>query len=83
MYAGYTILHEGFLLAFPSFWNIALYSTELAIQMARLLREERLLNQDQSYRNYAGPRALSPHSYDRLELTPLFIRMRQRRDRWS
>ena len=54
MYAGYTILHVGFLLAFPSFWNIALYSTELVIQMARLLREERLLNQDQSYRNYAA-----------------------------
>ena len=54
MYAGYTILHVGFLLAFPSFWNIVLYSTELAIQMARLFREELLLNQDQSYRDYAA-----------------------------
>ena len=53
MYAGYTILHVGFLLAFPSIWNLALYSTELAIQVARLLREELLLNQDQSYRDYA------------------------------
>ena len=55
MYAGYTILHHGmgFLLGFPSFWNIVLYSTELAIQLARLLREELLLNEDQNYRAYA------------------------------
>jgi len=54
MYAGYTILHIGFLLSFPSLWNIVLYSTELAIQLARLLREELLLNEDQSYRAYAA-----------------------------
>ena len=54
IYAGYTIIHVGFLLAFPSLWNVVLYSTELAIQMARLLREELLLNQDQSYRDYAA-----------------------------
>lgn len=54
IYAGYTILHVGFLLAFPSIWNLVLYSTELAIQVARLLREEVLLNQDQSYRDYAA-----------------------------
>jgi protein-S-isoprenylcysteine O-methyltransferase Ste14 len=54
MYAGYTILHVGFLLGFPALWNAVLYSTELAIQMARLSREELLLNQDQSYRDYAA-----------------------------
>jgi protein-S-isoprenylcysteine O-methyltransferase Ste14 len=54
MYAGYTILHMGFLLGFPSFWNIVLYSTELTIQLARLLREELLLNEDQNYRAYAA-----------------------------
>jgi protein-S-isoprenylcysteine O-methyltransferase Ste14 len=54
MYAGYTIIHVGFLLSFPSLWNLVLYSTQLAIQMARLLREELLLNQDQSYRDYAA-----------------------------
>ena len=54
MYAGYTILHVGFLLAFPSIWNLILYSIELAIQIARLLREELLLNQDRSYRDYAA-----------------------------
>jgi protein-S-isoprenylcysteine O-methyltransferase Ste14 len=54
MYAGYTIIHIGFLLGFPSFWNILLYSTELVIQLARLLREELLLNEDQNYRAYAA-----------------------------
>ena len=54
IYAGYTIIHEGFLLAFPSLWNLVLYSTELAIQIARVLREELLLSQDQSYRDYAA-----------------------------
>src|SRR4029079_10479190 len=52
IYAGYTIIHIGFLLAFPLLWNLVLYSTELAIQVARLLREELVLNQDQSYRDY-------------------------------
>ena len=54
MYAGYTIIHVGFLLAFPSLWNLVLYSTELAIQIGRVLREELLLSQDQSYRDYAA-----------------------------
>ena len=54
MYAGYIINHIGFLLAFPSLWNVALYSTELVIQITRLLREEALLNQDKSYRDYAS-----------------------------
>jgi protein-S-isoprenylcysteine O-methyltransferase Ste14 len=54
MYAGYTIIHVGFLLAFPSLWNVLLYSTELAIQIGRVLREELLLNQDRSYRDYAA-----------------------------
>lgn len=54
IYAGYTIIHMGFLLGFPSVWNLVLYSTQLVIQMARLLREEHLLNQDPSYRNYAA-----------------------------
>ena len=53
IYAGYTIIHVGFLLAFPSVWNLVLYSTQLVVQVARLLREEFILNQDQSYRDYA------------------------------
>jgi protein-S-isoprenylcysteine O-methyltransferase Ste14 len=54
MYGGYTIIHVGCLLGFPSLWNLTLYSTELAIQIGRLLREERLLSQDPSYRDYAA-----------------------------
>jgi protein-S-isoprenylcysteine O-methyltransferase Ste14 len=54
IYAGYTLIHVGFLLGFPSLWNLVLYSTELTVQMARVLREELLLSQDQDYRNYAA-----------------------------
>ncbi len=54
IYAGYTILHVGFLLGFPSLWNVVLYSIELAIQIGRVLREELLLSQDQGYRDYAA-----------------------------
>jgi protein-S-isoprenylcysteine O-methyltransferase Ste14 len=54
MYAGYTIIHIGFLLAFPSLWNLVLYATAFAIQIARVFREERLLSQDQSYRDYSA-----------------------------
>ena len=53
MYLGYTIVHAGFLLGFPSLWNAVLYGAELAIQIVRLLREERLLNNDAGYRDYA------------------------------
>jgi protein-S-isoprenylcysteine O-methyltransferase Ste14 len=54
MYAGYMIAHIGFLLAFPSLWNVTLYSAEFVIQVARLLREEHFLRQDQEYRAYAA-----------------------------
>jgi protein-S-isoprenylcysteine O-methyltransferase Ste14 len=54
MYVGYTMVHVGFLMAFPSLWNAVLYSAELSIQLARLLREERLLKQDPGYREYAS-----------------------------
>jgi protein-S-isoprenylcysteine O-methyltransferase Ste14 len=54
IYAGYTIIHIGFLLAFPLLWNLVLYSTQVMVQVARLLREEQLLKQDPSYRDYAA-----------------------------
>ena len=54
MYAGYTIVHAGFLLAFPSLWNAVVYSSALAAQIARLLREERLLNDDPKYRAFSS-----------------------------
>jgi protein-S-isoprenylcysteine O-methyltransferase Ste14 len=53
MYAGYTIVHMGFLLAFPSLWNLCIYSAALLVQIARLLREEQLLKTDPAYRAFA------------------------------
>ena len=52
IYLGYTIAHIGFLLGFPSLHNLIIYSVALVIQIARLLREERLLMQDPRYRAY-------------------------------
>ena len=54
MYAGYTIAHIGFLLAFPSFWNLVVYTGALSVQIARLLREEQLLNTDPTYREFTA-----------------------------
>ena len=54
IYAGYIITHVGFLLCFPSLWNLGLYSTQLVVQVARLLREEHLLKQDLTYRDYVA-----------------------------
>jgi protein-S-isoprenylcysteine O-methyltransferase Ste14 len=53
MYAGYTLIHIGFLLGFPSLQNFLLYLTTLLIEVARLLREELILNKDPLYREYA------------------------------
>jgi protein-S-isoprenylcysteine O-methyltransferase Ste14 len=54
MYAGYTLIHIGFLLGFPSLQNFLLYLTTLLIEVARLLREELILNKDPLYREYAA-----------------------------
>ena len=53
MYAGYTLTHIGFLLGFPSLQNFLLYLTTFLIEVARLMREERVLNKDPVYRDYA------------------------------
>jgi protein-S-isoprenylcysteine O-methyltransferase Ste14 len=53
MYAGYTMMHVGFLLAMPSLSNALLYVTALAMQIVRILREERVLGQDVAYRTFA------------------------------
>jgi protein-S-isoprenylcysteine O-methyltransferase Ste14 len=54
MYAGYTLTHIGFLLGFPSLQNSLLYFTAFLIEVARLMREELILNQDPLYREYAA-----------------------------
>jgi protein-S-isoprenylcysteine O-methyltransferase Ste14 len=54
MYGGYTLIHIGFLLGFPSLQNLILYFTTFLIEVARLLREELILKKDSLYREYAA-----------------------------
>ncbi len=54
VYAGYTLTHIGFLLGFPSLQNSLLYFAAFSIDLARLLREETILNQDPLYRDYVA-----------------------------
>ncbi len=54
MYAGYTMTHIGFLLAFPSLWNLAVCSCALIVQIARVFREEKILNGDALYREFSS-----------------------------
>jgi protein-S-isoprenylcysteine O-methyltransferase Ste14 len=54
IYAGYVITHIGFMLGFPSLRNAILYLAALAIQIARIKREENLLMQDPEYQSYAA-----------------------------
>lgn len=54
MYLGYTLSHVGFLLLMPSVLNAGLYSCAFLLQVARLLREERLLSEDPAYRAFAA-----------------------------
>jgi protein-S-isoprenylcysteine O-methyltransferase Ste14 len=52
IYAGYMCSHVGFLLMNPTLRNLALYVVATALQIPRLLAEERLLSQDPAYRAY-------------------------------
>ena len=52
MYAGYLLGHLGFLLVNPTAWNAILYAACYALQVPRLLAEERLLAQDERYAAY-------------------------------
>jgi protein-S-isoprenylcysteine O-methyltransferase Ste14 len=54
MYAGYLLLHIGFLLSNPSWWNAAIYLICQACQVGRILAEERLLGKDVKYRDFAA-----------------------------
>jgi protein-S-isoprenylcysteine O-methyltransferase Ste14 len=53
VYAGYSLTHIGFLIGFPSLQNFLLYLTTFIIEVARLMREELILNNDPLYREYA------------------------------
>jgi protein-S-isoprenylcysteine O-methyltransferase Ste14 len=50
MYAGYMLTQFGYLLDNPTHWNLAVYSLCWAVQIGRILVEERLLLNDQIYR---------------------------------
>ena len=52
VYAGYSVTHIGFLIGFPNVWNAFLYVAVMAVQIARIMREERLLADDPVYRAY-------------------------------
>jgi protein-S-isoprenylcysteine O-methyltransferase Ste14 len=54
IYAGYTLTHIGFLFGFPSLQNALHYVAALAIEVARLLREEAVLGRDPAYQLYAA-----------------------------
>jgi protein-S-isoprenylcysteine O-methyltransferase Ste14 len=52
MYAGYLVSHVAFLLVNPSARNLIAYAVCYALQVPRLLAEERLLRHDAYYREY-------------------------------
>lgn len=52
MYAGYLLGHVAFLLMNPTLWNVAAYAFCYALQIPRLVAEERLLANDGQYREY-------------------------------
>ena len=54
MYAGYALTHIGFLLAGPTLWNLAVYAGTVALQVRRILAEERVLGQDPAYQAFAA-----------------------------
>ena len=52
MYAGYLLSHLAFLALNPTLWNLAVYAVASALQIPRLLAEERLLCNDPLYSAY-------------------------------
>ncbi len=52
MYTGYLLSHIAFLLMNPTFYNSVVYVACYALQIPRLLNEERLLGSDPQYRDY-------------------------------
>jgi protein-S-isoprenylcysteine O-methyltransferase Ste14 len=54
MYLGYFITDIGFLLTNIGLQNLLVYAFQFALQVVRIVREERLLSADASYRTYKG-----------------------------
>ncbi len=54
IYMGYTFTHIGFLLAFPYWQNLLIYTFTLAMQVMRIFKEEAVLGQDPRYQEFMG-----------------------------
>ncbi|GAB3628032.1 isoprenylcysteine carboxyl methyltransferase [Pandoraea terrae] len=54
MYLGYLITDIGFLFTNFGWQNLLVYGIQFGLQVGRIIREERLLSADQSYRAYMG-----------------------------
>ena len=54
MYLGYVTVHVGFLLMSPNGWNLLIYGGSFAVQLLRILAEERLLGADPAYAAYCA-----------------------------
>jgi protein-S-isoprenylcysteine O-methyltransferase Ste14 len=54
MYAGYLLSHTAFLAMNVTLWNAAVYLVSYALQVPRLLAEERMLSRDPNYQSYAA-----------------------------
>ncbi|MEI9932043.1 MAG: isoprenylcysteine carboxylmethyltransferase family protein [Rhizomicrobium sp.] len=54
MYLGYTMTHIGFVCLMPSPLTAFLYAITFSLQIVRVLREERVLNEDPVYREFAS-----------------------------
>ena len=52
IYTGYVLTHAGFLMAYPTAWNIAIVLIADAALIVRALYEERVLGGDERYRAY-------------------------------
>jgi protein-S-isoprenylcysteine O-methyltransferase Ste14 len=54
MYLGYFMTDIGFLLANFGIQNVIVYGCQFALQVGRIVREERLLSNDEQYRAYSS-----------------------------
>ena len=52
MYAGYFLVYVGFFLNNPLAWNSAVYAVAIALQIMRILAEEKVLTADPLYASY-------------------------------
>lgn len=54
MYLGYSLTQIGFFMLNPSLWNGLIYAATFAAMWLRIGEEEKMLSQDEAYRDYAA-----------------------------